>query len=153
VEDPKLEIRQTLTKGRGVFALEPIAMGRRILAFEGHVLATADLTDDLLAMQIDDDLWLCSDGSRLDDCVNHSCDPNAGFQDGEAILYALRDIETSEEITWDYSTSIGWPGWTLECRCGSARCREVVRQWGELQPEERARLRGNALRYLQHRSS
>jgi hypothetical protein len=132
-----------------VFTLEPIAKGRRILAFEGHVLATAELTDDLLAMQIDDDLWLCSDGSRLDDCVNHSCEPNAGFRDGEAVLYALRDIEAGEEILWDYSTSIGWPGWTLDCLCGSPRCRVVVRSWGELPPEERERLHDIAMRYLQ----
>jgi uncharacterized protein len=149
VKDPKLETRLTESKGRGLFTLERISKGRRILVFGGHVLATAELTDDLLAMQIDDDLWLCSDGSRLDDCANHSCDPNAGFQDGEAVLYALRDIEPGEEIVWDYSTSIGWPGWTLECRCGSARCRRVVRSWEELGPEERERLRGNALRYLQ----
>jgi hypothetical protein len=147
-EDPKLEVRLTEHKGRGVFALESIAKGRRILAFQGEVLRTDELTDDMLAMQIDDDLWLCSDGSLLDDCVNHSCEPNAGFLDGETILYALRDIKPGEEIVWDYSTSIGWPGWTLECCCGSARCRGTVRSWGELDEKDRERLRPLALRYL-----
>jgi hypothetical protein len=135
-------------KGRGVFALEAIAKGRRILVFQGDVLPTNELTDDMLAMQIDDDLWLCSDGTMVDDCVNHSCDPNAGFLDGGAILYALRDIEVGEEIVWDYSTSIGWPGWTLECLCGSANCRGIVRSWREIDAKDRERLRGVALRYL-----
>ena len=147
-DEPRLEIRATEHKGRGVFALEAIAKGRRILVFQGSVLPTDELTDDMLAMQIDDDLWLCSDGTLLDDCVNHSCEPNAGFLDGEAVLYALRDIEMGEEIVWDYSTSIGWPGWTLECRCGSTRCRGTVRSWGELEPEDRERLREVALKYL-----
>ncbi len=76
MQSPRLEVRQTETKGRGVFAVEPIAKGSRILEFQGRVLKSAELTDDLLAMQIGPDDWLCSDGSLLDDCVNHSCEPN-----------------------------------------------------------------------------
>ncbi len=148
MEDPKLEVHLTERKGRGVFAREPIAAGRRVLIFQGRLLNTSDLTDDLLAMQVDTDLWLCSDGSLLDDCVNHSCDPNTGFLDGDAVLYALRDIAAGEEIVWDYSTSIGWLGWTLECLCGSINCRGTVRAWGELTVEDRERLRHVALRYL-----
>ncbi|MCE9531795.1 MAG: SET domain-containing protein-lysine N-methyltransferase [Planctomycetes bacterium] len=144
----QLEIHQTPDKGRGVFAGEAIARGRRILEFQGTVLKSAELTDDMLAMQVGPDDWLCSDGSLLDDCVNHSCDPNAGFLDGEPALFALRDIAAGEEITWDYSTSIGEPGWTLECRCGSPKCRGVVRSWGELEPAEQVRLRAIVLKYL-----
>ncbi len=148
MREPELEIRLTEHKGRGVFAREPIAKGMRIFEFQGRVLPGTALTDDLLAMQIGPDLWLCSDGSLLDDCVNHSCDPNAGFVDGNPALFALRDIEPGEEIAWDYSTSISEPGWTLECRCGSVDCRGIVRSWGELSEPDRARLRGIALRYL-----
>src|SRR5262245_19004555 len=145
---PELEVRLTAHNGRGVITRAPIAAGQRILEFQGRVLRGCDLTDDLLAMQIGPDLWLCSDGSLLDDCVNHSCEPNAGFHDGEITLYALRHIATGEEITWDYSTSISEPGWTLECRCESPNCRKIVRSWGELTEVERERLRQIALRYL-----
>jgi SET domain len=148
---PKLEIRQTQTKGRGVFALEPIANGRAILEFKGRLLRTAELTEDLLAMQVGLDEWLCSDGSLLDDCVNHSCEPNGGFLHGDPVLYALRDIAAGEEIGWDYSTSIAEPGWALECRCGAPACRGIVRPWGELEPQDRDRLRAVALRYLRDR--
>jgi hypothetical protein len=148
MREPMLEIRQTKEKGRGVFALEDIVQGRKILVFQGHVLKTLDLTDDLLAMQIDHDLWLCSDGSLLDDCVNHSCEPNSGFLHGDPSLYALRDIAADEEICWDYSTSIADPGWKLDCRCGSPRCRGVVLPWGELEHPVQERLRPIALSYL-----
>jgi SET domain-containing protein len=148
MEGPRLEVRDCGARGRGVFTLDPIRRGQRIIALEGMVLSTAELTDDLLALQIGDDLWLCSDGSHLDDFINHSCDPNAGFAEGELVLHALRDIAAGEEICWDYSTSISEPGWFLECLCGSARCRNVVRPWGELTDGERARLRPYALRYL-----
>ena len=146
--DPDLEIRMTEHKGRGVFARAPIATGRRILIFQGRLLPSAALTDDLLAMQVGPDLWLCSDGSLLDDCVNHSCEPNSGFLDGEPVLSALRDIAAGEEIVWDYSTSIAEPGWTMACRCGSPSCRGVIRAWPELGEADRERLRSLALRHL-----
>jgi hypothetical protein len=148
MHDLELEIRPTLHKGRGVFTRRRISRDEKILALQGQVLATDALSDDLLAMQIGADLWLCSDGALLDDCVNHSCEPNAGFLHGEPVLYALRDIEPGEEIAWDYSTSISEPGWSMACRCGSPRCRGVIRPWGELAPADRERLRGLALRYL-----
>jgi SET domain-containing protein len=145
---PQLEIRLTPLKGRGVFTREPIAGGQKIMAFQGWVLPTEALSEDLMAMQIAPDLWLCSDGSLLDDYVNHSCEPNAGFLEGDLVLYGLRDIDTGEEICWDYSTSISQPGWSMECRCGSLRCRGVIRSWGELTPAKREALRGLALAYL-----
>jgi SET domain-containing protein len=151
MSEPRLEIRLTEHKGRGLFTVEPIQKGQSILRFQGCVLPSAALTDDLLAMQIDDDLWLCSDGSLLDDCVNHSCEPNAGFAAGDLVLHALRDIEAGEEIAWDYSSSIGEPGWTMECRCGSPRCRRVIRPWSELSQADRDRLREIALIYLRAR--
>ena len=148
LKTPGVEIRQTEAKGRGVFTRERIAQGEPILEFQGKVLKTAELTDDLLAMQIGPDEWLCSDGSLLDDCVNHSCEPNAGFSEGTPVLFALCDIAAGEEIGWDYSTSIGEPDWTLECRCNAPTCRIVVRAWPDLKPAERERLRRLTLAYL-----
>ena len=56
-------------------------------------------------------------------------DPNAGFAAGEPVLYALRDIRAGEEVCFDYSTAMSEAGWELECRCGAAGCRGVVRAW------------------------
>jgi hypothetical protein len=99
-------------------------------------------------MQVGPDLWLCSHGDLDDDCGNHSCDPNAGFTTGEPVLFALRDIPAGQEICWDYSTSIAEPGWSLECRCGSPKCRRTIHSWPELTAAERDRLRPVALAYL-----
>jgi hypothetical protein len=143
-----LEVRLTADRGRGLFALEMLPQGMALVTMGGWQARTAELCDDWLALQIDHDLWLCSHGDLLDDCGNHSCSPNAGFVTGEPILYALRDISAGEEICWDYSTSISYPGWTLECRCGSPRCRGTVLPWQELSASQRAELRGIALKYL-----
>lgn len=145
---PILEVRDAGTKGKGVFALEPIATGTVITPLGGIVLHSHELTDDMLALQLGPDLWLCSDGSLLDDMMNHSCEPNAGFLDGSPVLGALRDISVDEEIVWDYSTSLSERGWSLECCCGAISCRKIVRSWPELEPHERDRLRPIALQYL-----
>jgi len=146
--NPRLEIRHTTNKGRGVFALEPIPRGARVAICSGQLLHTDELQPHHFAMQVGGDLWLCSDGEQVDDCFNHSCEPKVGFVTGEPVLYALREIQPGEEICWDYSTSLSEPGWCLECRCGSPQCRGLVRSFGELTPTEQERLRPIALRYL-----
>lgn len=145
---PALEIRMTPHKGRGLFAAERIPRGSFLVQMKGTLYNTADLPEDGMAMQIGDDLWLHSTGDLVDDCGNHSCDPTAGFLTGEPTLFALRDIDIGEEITWDYSTSICIDDWSLTCFCGSESCRGVVRSWHELPIAERERLRAIALHYL-----
>jgi hypothetical protein len=147
-----LEIRQTPDMGRGVFATEAIPNGTCLLKCTGWLATTDELDDGWFAMQIGPDLWLCSAGDCIDECINHSCDPNAGFVTGEPVLYALRDIALGEQIAWDYSTSIAELGWTLECRCGSAMCRQIVKSWWELPAADRDRLRSIALAYLRNDS-
>ena len=146
--DTLLEVRQTPNMGRGVFARASISEGSYLVRCEGWLVAGDKLDDRWHAMQVGPDLWLCSEGNCLDECINHSCDPNAGFVTGEPVLYALRDIVEGEQITWDYSTSIAEGGWALECRCNTSKCRRVVRSWWELSAAERAILRPSALTYL-----
>ena len=148
MDNLQLEIRDAGSKGQGVFTLSPIRKGTKVLSMEGTTLPSSALTEDLLALQVGPDLWLCSDGSKIDDMVNHSCEPNVGFVDGTPTLYAIQDIAVGEEICWDYTTSISEPGWALECCCGLPKCRGIIRPWGELSSQDRKRLRPSALNYL-----
>ena len=143
-----LEIRMTPNMGRGVFATQPIARGTCLVVCQGWFAKGDALDDSWHAMQVASDLWLCSAGENLDDCINHSCEPNAGFVTGEPTLFALRDIAPGEQIAWDYSTSISEMGWTLACLCGTPSCRKIIRSWHELRAEVRTRLQGIALLYL-----
>lgn len=62
---------------------------------------------------------------KLDDYVNHSCDPNSGLviNNINVILIAIRNIKKLEEITWDYSTTIDEDEWEMDCNCRSNICR------------------------------
>jgi SET domain-containing protein len=148
---PALEVRETKHNGRGVFAASLIPSGTRILKFEGQEFKLQDVPPDSMAMQIEDDLWLCSDGTLLDDCINHSCDPNTGFARNDPVLYALRDIVPQEELSWDYSTSMSKPGWSLVCFCASKHCRRLILPFGDLTSEQQVRVAPISLRYLHNR--
>jgi SET domain-containing protein len=56
--------------------------------------------------------------------VNHSCDANTYADDFCDI--AKRDIRKGEEITADYSETMGI-GEAMVCACGSKSCRKVIR--------------------------
>ena len=54
--------------------------------------------------------------------TNHSCEPNARFNEG-GMLIAVREIEPGEEITYDYvAHPIPASPWNFECGCGAKGC-------------------------------
>ena len=64
---------------------------------------------------------LCWDHARF---VNHSCDPTC-LGAGYDFEIALRDIAAGEELTDDYgSLNLDYD---FACRCGSPRCRTLIR--------------------------
>jgi hypothetical protein len=65
--------------------------------------------------------------------INHSCDPNAGY-DGAGEIVALRGIAMGEEIRMDYGTYSFSFDHEFTCRCGASWCRRKVtgNDWPEL---------------------
>ena len=87
--------------GTGLFARRPIAAGTYIGTYWGpeakrngtYVLWVSEDPED-------DDAWVGRSGRNLLRYLNHSVDCNAEFDGFD--LYALRDIEAGEEITFYY---------------------------------------------------
>jgi SAM-dependent methyltransferase len=69
---------------------------------------------------------------------NHACDPSLWWT-GRYELAARRDIGAGEEVTNDYGTSTGEPGFAMACDCGSALCRYTVTGDDWRRPELRER--------------
>ena len=136
------EVRESLIEGKGIFAARHIADGEVICTFDGTRYRIPELkelyaqgverVDDPL--QIGRDLYIDLDEPYI--YSNHSCAPNAGMR-GEAIMFALRNINPGEEITYDYSTTewtddeawgVNWTDtWRIPCCCGSQQCRGEIR--------------------------
>lgn len=145
---PHLEVRECGAKGKGVFATAPIAKGSLIATVSGFPLKTADITDDLMAMQVGDEDWLCSHGEFLDDYINHSCAPNAGFAQGTPVFYALRDIQPEEEVCFHYSTSVSLQGWSLHCLCGDKNCHGTILPLKDMPAQIQQQLLPFAMNYI-----
>lgn len=92
------ETRDSSIQGQGLFAGRKIARGQLI----------AVLTPE------------------IESRVNHHCRPNAGFRHHKH-LYAYRDIEPGDEITYDYSATIGvGMDWWMACACDASDCRKKI---------------------------
>lgn len=96
-DSPKVAIRRSAIHGRGLFALERIARNTRIGTYEGPETQR----NGAYVLWVDDAGREFGIAGKNDlRFVNHSKAPNAIFRGEE--LYALRGIQSDEEITFDY---------------------------------------------------
>lgn len=56
---------------------------------------------------------------------NHGCDPNL-WHVGPYDIATRRPVRAGEELTMDYGTQTGAPGFSMPCHCGAADCRGEV---------------------------
>lgn len=127
----KCEARELKEGGCGVFALQKINQGELVSLWGGKIIRKDELAPSMprftqRVIQIDEGLYLLTVGPKEpNDCFNHSCEPNLGFL-GQIGLVAMRDIDTGEELTFDYAMSDGGPYDEFECECASPNCRGAV---------------------------
>jgi SET domain-containing protein len=146
----KVYVKESAQHGRGVFARHPIGAGDPIICFSGPLLGRSEVDPDDYHLQIGEELYLGPSGLP-DDYINHSCKPNSGFGP-DLVLYAMRDIEVDEEVTWDYSTAIDEADFSgFSCTCGAAQCRGRVRSFRDLSLDDQRRLRPWLLPYLKEK--
>ena len=68
--------------------------------------------------------------------ANHSCDPNLAVRlvreagawglPWRVCLFAKRDIEAGEELTWSYTNGRAGRSKSTKCYCGSQKCRGTL---------------------------
>jgi len=128
----RVEVRKSKSMGLGTYAVSKIRQGEFVRTLSGQELRYPELLKRLRSgeVNIDDPLqveahlfMILDEPSRL---FNHSCDPTSGIR-GKNTLVAIRDIKEDEEITFDYSATVGINNaWGMKCLCGSPRCRKVI---------------------------
>ena len=135
---PQGEVRAS-HGGHGVFALEPVTTGTRILQFVGPRVGRGEVEraardgdgDGYLQIGVDE-FYALSGGP--DDFVNHSCAPNSHIEGeaGAVYLVASRDIAAGDELYFDYGlTQIAFP-FRFNCLCGAADCRGPIGNYDEV---------------------
>lgn len=135
----KLYVDKSKVSEVGVFAGEDIAPGTMLLQYTGELLSPEEASgpQEDYTVQIGPNQYLGPSGKE-DDIVNHSCSPNTGLKkiNDEFWLEAIKWILKGEEVTFDYSTTIGPDEeWLIPCNCGSSNCRGVIGKFNML-PQE-----------------
>lgn len=138
--NPKIEVRDTDMKGRGLFSTQPIKKDEVVVIQAGKIVENSEIDEPPLCnfrydcFQIEEGFYICpadmdagtKEGVFL---MNHSCEPNCGVR-GQATFVAMRDIEPDEELAYEYAMTdvyhdgVGWEN--MECLCGTPSCRDII---------------------------
>ena len=138
-----VRVVDTNGKGRGLITMEEIRKGKRILKINGALVARREVKNSNAALQIDEDLFLESDGT-IDENLNHSCDPNCYVDFDSLCLVALKDIAPGEELTFNYNASeydLVDQGCAFLCCCGAVNCVRHLRGFKYLSSEQKRRIK------------
>ena len=147
---PRVSVRvgKAGPKGRGLFARAPIRPRVRVATFLGAPKWIWDIPERYwpYTFQLDYDRYVLPRKSSGAWYINHSCEPNCVVS-GRSIV-TKRPIRAGEELTFDYSTDIDWPGFRMACKCGSPRCRKVIRAYRFLPKRLRLRYGRHVARFI-----
>ncbi len=140
----RIQVRRSGVHGKGVFALQPIAAGERIIEYKGEIIGwpealrrhphDPDDPNHTFYFHIDDKHVIDANvGGNAARWINHACEPNcqADEEDGRVFISALRDLAPGEELFYDYGLVIDeryTPALKKQyaCRCGSPACRGTM---------------------------
>lgn len=117
--------------GMGIFTRKKIKKGEIIYILSGKRIDLNDVVKRIIAGKenLDDPFQIGRrtyiDLNSFSRTINHSCNPNGGIRKTSE-LFALRDINKDEQITYDYSLTISPTDWKMKCKCGSKNCRKVL---------------------------
>ena len=142
-----LEIKKSDISGNGIFTKNKIKKGEIIYFLDGELCTLDEIIRRINEgkeklfdpLQVGDEEYL--DLDEISRTFNHSCGPNAYIKEKNNLI-ALRNILPSEEITYDYSTTMndneekiinaGQEIWACKCNCGSKKCRGIINQFKTL---------------------
>jgi len=151
--------------GEGVFAKNNIKKEEVLIVMGGYILTIED-ENNLKGIVANKPIEISENFSigPLDPTdiklmpqhyVNHSCDPNAGFN-GQIFMVAMRNIKKNEEIVYDYAM-VMHPNkesnsfFKIKCLCGSKKCRGYITEDDWKIPELQKRYNGYFQYFLQEK--
>ena len=132
--------------GKGVFALQGMAAGTRLIEYTGERITWPEALRRHPHDPADPHhtfYFSLDDGSHVIDAkvggnasrwINHACDPNCETDEtaqGRVYVQALRELQPGEELFYDYGLVID-ERYTAKlkreyaCRCGSPNCRGTM---------------------------
>jgi len=131
--------------GKGVFALQPIPAGTRLIEYKGEIIAWPEALrrhphdpsnpEHTFYFHIDGGHVIDGNvGGNASRWINHACEPNCEAEEtdaGRVFIKSLVDIQAGDELFFDYRLVLDGRHTPAvkkqyECRCGSAHCRGTM---------------------------
>jgi uncharacterized protein len=137
----RLSARRSNVHGKGLFALQPLAPGERLIEYKGEVTSWRRAAARQRSGAGHTFVFGLSNGRVIDGCVdgnsarflNHACAPNCeAIEMGDRVfIHALRPIAPGEELFIDYSLAVDGPVTDdvrdqYRCHCGALTCRRSM---------------------------
>lgn len=148
----QVEVIDAGPKGKGLKALEHIKKGDFIIEYVGRAVQKAYLERLFSRYKMERCLYIMAlDGDVLVDArqkggvaryINHSCEPNCVVQRWKvkgllrAGIFASRDINKGEELSFDYKWERRRGRAATKCYCGSSSCRGTLEVAKSMEEEE-----------------
>lgn len=142
----KIVQRNSKIHGQGVFATAPIKAGEEVIEYKGKLRTHKEVDEEYGGKDTGHTfLFILNDtyvidaniGGNVARWLNHGCAPNCQAfviehmsgdpRKDKVVIEAIRDIETGEELTYDYDIRIGEPITAEErllwaCHCNAPNC-------------------------------
>ena len=149
----KIATRKSTIHGNGMFAVEALKKGERLIEYKGKRRTHAEVDGDdagdvdsghTFLFTLNDDYVIDANvGGNVARWINHSCKPNCESEIEEnakgkrekdkVFIHALRDIKAGEELTYNYGIVLDEPHtakvkklWA--CKCGAKNCTGTMLQ-------------------------
>jgi SET domain-containing protein len=135
----QIEVRESGVHGRGVYTMQFVPKGRRIIEYTGERVSWEAAPDDdndphTFNFGLDNGAVINPEvGGNDARWINHSCNPNceAIEEDDRVFIYAMRNIQAGEELLYDYRMQIDEPitdavKKKFACHCGASNCRDTM---------------------------
>jgi SET domain-containing protein len=135
----RIEVRESGVHGHGVYAMQSIAKGTRIIEYTGQRVSWEGAPNDeddphTFNFGLDNGEVINPEiGGNDARWINHGCDPNceAIEEDDRIFICAIRDIQAGEELFYDYALEIDEPiteesKKKFACHCRSPDCRGTM---------------------------
>jgi uncharacterized protein len=141
----RIQVRKSGVHGKGVFALQPIKKGERIIEYTGQIITWPEALRRHPHDPADPHhtfYFSLDDGSHVIDAkfggnaarwINHACQPNckADETEGRVFIEAVRNLKAGEELFYDYGLVLDERQTAklkkqYECRCGTPKCRGTM---------------------------
>ena len=143
--------------GRGLFALTTLEEGTVVIRLSGRLVGTEELrrligTSEhyVDTLTVFEDVHLVLPPATVVHYGNHCCDPNL-WHLGPYEIAARRQVRAGEELTVDYATQSGAPGFSMRCCCAAADCRGEVTSEDWRRADLQARYAGHWVPALEER--